>query len=100
MAVLCFECGGKGESENMVFNPSTPIIVAECKLCGGTGKIRDEQLDWIIQGMLLKEFRLKQDVSMRKAARFFNVEDTYINEMERGIIEPWAGYDFSPPERI
>ena len=93
--VLCFECDGKGKIENLVFNKDNPVITHKCEMCNGKGKIANKKVDWIIQGMKLKDSRMKQDVALMKAARLLKVETVFINHMERGIIEPWDDYDFS-----
>ena len=93
--VLCFDCNGKGKIENKVFNKDTPVIITDCEMCGGYGTIPDRQVEWILQGMKLKDSRLNQDIALRKAARLLKVEQVFLSHMERGIVEPWLEYDFS-----
>ena len=88
--ILCTSCNGFGlHYTRPVFKDGkTKIIEFSCELCEGTGKIDDEKIEWILQGMKLRESRLLQNISLRKAAKMLNMDASNLSKMERGIIKP------------
>jgi len=93
--VLCFECNGTGKVSHTIFSKNSSTIETTCEMCNGKGKIANKKIDWIIQGMKLKEDRLNQGITIQKAARLLQVEPDSIDRMERGIVKPLTQYDLS-----
>ena len=96
--VLCTSCDGFGKhySRPIYRKGEVKIIELPCELCKGTGKIKDKQIEWILQGTKLKTYRLwDKGLTLREAAKALNIDPSNLSKMERGIIKPrniWKQY--------
>lgn len=88
--ILCTSCDGFGKhfSRPILIKGKVEIIELKCELCNGTGKIKDEKIDWIIKGQKLREYRLEKEITLRKAAKMLGMDASNLSKMERGIIKP------------
>ena len=85
----CPNCRGFGQIP--VFNKKCPTL--PCDMCHGIGEVEDTTLLWIKRGNILKKYRMEHlEISLREAARRFNVDAANLSKMERGIISPVAVY--------
>lgn len=83
--LTCQQCGGTGKIFLRPNHKKIPFI--DCDMCQGTGK-HDRNLLWEIQGSLFCEWRDKNDLTLREAARKYKIDPSNLSKMERGIIKP------------
>lgn len=103
--ITCPKCRGDKLSANFLpAFPSKKMLektieelreIFHCTQCGGKGKVPKEMLQWIKDGEILKDKRIKASYTLRNAARMFKIKPSTLSEMERGIIKPNMSLDYS-----
>ena len=83
----CPQCKGIGYIFGLL-----PPIALKCDFCKGEGLVSDQQLLQRMQGGKIKEWRIKQEMTLRQAARKYNIDASNLSKMERGVIKPRAYY--------
>jgi len=83
--MICPSCEGIG----VIFLPFSPKIkTLPCTRCNGLKEVPEEMKVWMENGELLKSRRIDKRFTLRKAAKFLNIDVTELSNMERGVIEP------------
>lgn len=88
--VQCPACGGKGTVAAFVdtatrgwFDPNLP-----CDLCGGAGKITDQQMAWRTAGRAHYKARVARQESVRECAKRLGFRTAELSAMEHGRADP------------
>ena len=92
----CPTCNGKGEmvglfpvwAEDVPPEKRKPYSILPCYRCKGEGIVPDEMLDWMREGQTLKDRRIAKRLTLRKAAKFLDMDGCTLSEMETGRIKP------------
>jgi len=82
----CKQCNGFGR---IILRT---IETIKCDMCNGSGIVDSNNLIWQKQGELLKNFRLKQLLTLRQAGLKYGVDYSNLSKMERGVIQPIPYY--------
>jgi hypothetical protein len=84
--IKCPQCNGFGEIADLFRR-----FVATCPLCIGKGEVTNKHSLWIAQGDKLRNYRIGiLKMTLREAARRYQVDASNLSKMERGIIKPNA----------
>jgi len=78
---VCQQCVGTGK----IFFRNNSFI--QCDMCQGFGQTENNVL-WGIIGKMIRQARLDKNLTLRKAAKQFNVDPSNLSRYERGIIKP------------
>ena len=85
----CLQCKGLGK---LFFRPNKKrILYIECDICKGTGKADRSDL-WEAIGLIIKDWRIENEIGIREASRRFKIDPSNLSKMERGIIKPNPEY--------
>ncbi len=88
----CLQCLGTGKiflRPQKIKTETAPYVT--CDMCEGSGKHVGNLL-WEAQGILLKDWRLEECLTLRGAAKKFKIDPSNLSKMERGIIKPESTY--------
>lgn len=80
----CQQCSGTGK---IFLRPNAIAPFIDCDMCEGTGGHELNSL-WAVQGGIIREWRLKNDITLRECARKYSLDASNLSKMERGIIKP------------
>ncbi len=83
----CKQCGGTGAL--FLLPKSTQIDFVECDLCDGTG-IDTLNKAYVLQGMVIRAFRIQNEISLREFAKKVGIDPSNLSKMERGKTKPPA----------
>lgn len=81
--VKCHSCNGLGKI--LLINKKTPFI--DCPLCGGAGGHKIN-LFWQLAGKIMKDWRTRNEITLRDAARKYKIDPSNLSKMERGMMNP------------
>lgn len=81
---VCHQCGGTGK---VFLRPNAKIRYIDCEICCGSGVMKKYNL-WQIQGKLIKDWRISNNISLREFAKEHLVDPSNLSKMEYGIIKP------------
>jgi hypothetical protein len=82
--IKCPDCIGFGK--NISFHGN---IIGNCKSCEGSGTIKKEKIPYLKYGKYLYKYRInKLKLTLRQAAKKYNIDPSNLSKMERGIIRP------------
>lgn len=92
----CPDCKGTGENAKLIpvflstrAKTSKLIkLLAFCDRCQGNKKVPNEMAKWIKIGNQMKAKRIRQKITLRKAAQQLKMKSSELSEMERGYIKP------------
>lgn len=93
----CPQCNGFGFIGDLFGK-----IRYDCPLCEKSGMVSNKHILWKIWGKALRGYRLDwMKLTLREAAKKFNIDASNLSKMERGIIKPhkyWTREYITAPE--
>jgi len=92
----CPTCDGKGKivgvfpvwAENVKRKDRKPAVFIGCYRCNGDGEVPDEAETWMKMGKELREQRIAQRWTLRRASKELGIDVSVICNMEGGVVEP------------
>lgn len=91
--MLCFECGGTGTQIGLLRDSDSRVlpIQSRCFLCKGKGEIAKEHQQWLVDGIMSQDERVKKGYSVDVWANSKGVDVEDVIMFEKGWIkQPWA----------
>src|SRR5688572_16529318 len=81
----CPQCDGVGKLFGRKRKSIEPLL--NCEVCKGTGEYEVNKM-WQIQGLILKGFRIVNEITLRQMSRDHEIDPSNLSKMEKGIIKP------------